>query len=198
MKPPRGSRLLLAAAAISLAPLLGCASSDHMRTASGAPAPPAADTATVVFLRPSGMASGITTTILDGNGRFLGDSLPSSHFSVKVPPGEHLFLAWAENTAALRATLAAGKTYYVKVSPRMGALSARMQLLALTPRNEDWPKLKEWLGKKGYEPNTDTGQRYLDSRKDDVAKRVKRANDILKEYDPKELEERTLRAEDGQ
>lgn len=179
--------------------MTGCASSDYMRAASGPVTAPAAGSATVVFLRPSGMATAIRTSILDNRGTFLGDTLSSSYFAVNLPPGEHVFLAWAENTAALRATLAPGKTYYVKVSPRMGALSARMQLLAIKPGSEDWAKVKEWMaGKKHLEPDAAKGQAFLDGRKEDVAKRVARANEILKEYDAKELAERTLVEADGQ
>lgn len=191
------NRSVFLAAPVALL-LAGCASSDYMRTASGPVAAPAADSATVVFLRPSGMGTAIRTTILDNNGTFLGDTLSSSYFAVKVPPGDHVFLAWAENTAALKATLAAGRTYYVKVSPRMGALSARMQLLAIKRGGEDWPKVKEWMGKKHLEADAARGQAFLDGRKDDVAKRIARANEILKEYDPKELEERTLLEADGE
>jgi hypothetical protein len=177
---------------------LGCASSDYMKIASGPVSAPAADSATVVFLRPSGMGTAIRTTILDGKGTFLGDTLSSSYFAAKVLPGDHVFIAWAENTPAMKASLLPGKTYYVKVSPRLGAWSARMQLLAIKPGSEDWPKLKDWMGKKHLDPDAAKGQAYLDERKEDVAKRIASANENLKEYDAKELEERTLRPEDGQ
>jgi hypothetical protein len=194
----RSARIVSAPVLLALLATLGCASSDYMRTASGPVGAPAADTATVVFLRPSGGATAIRTTILDIEGRFIGDTLSSSYFAANVPPGEHVFFAWAENTSALRATLAPGKTYYVKVSPRMGVLSARMQLLAIKPGSEDWAKLKGWMGKKHLEPDTAKGQAFLDGRKDDVAKRIVRANAILKEYDAKDLAERTLLEQDGQ
>jgi hypothetical protein len=180
--------------------LVGCtATSDYMMEAHAPDAlKPTAEAATVVFVRPSSYARGMRSTILDGHGRFLGDSLPESYFAVKVPPGEHLFIAWAENTAALRATLAPGKTYYIEVAPKLGAFSARMQLLAVTPRSENWKEVRQWVAEsKQLLVNEAGGQAYLRERQEDVQERIKRAGEILHEYDPRELEERTLRPEDG-
>jgi hypothetical protein len=195
------ARLVTLLAFVPLVTLVGCASSSPYMTRSSADELLAASpgAATVVFLRPSSLASAITTTVLDTQGRFLGEVVQKSYFAVKVPAGEHVFLSWAENTAALRANVTAGKTYYVRVAPRLGAWSARMQLLAVKRASEDWPKLRGWLKDlKAFGPNQAEGQRYVDSRKEDVQKRVARANEILKEYDPKELEDRTLRPDDGE
>jgi hypothetical protein len=155
-------------------------------------------TATVVFLRPSGWAAGIKTLIFDGRGRFLGESLPKSHFAVSVPPGQHLFISWAENTAALQAVLAPGRVYYVEVSPKLGALSARMHLLAINSRSESWSKLGDWIADtKQLVPDEAAGQAYMQSRSEDVAERLRRGNEAIEKYDTVELEARTLRPEDG-
>src|SRR5688500_8455849 len=138
----RALAVLIAAASM----LVGCgAGSDYMRPGAAPKLEAEAETARVVFLRPSGFASAIKTTILDGHGQFLGDSLPTSYFVVDLPAGEHVFVAWAENTSALRAKLAPGKVYYVEVSPKMGAWSARVGLLALSPRSEECAELQGWL-----------------------------------------------------
>ena len=175
------------------------ASSDYMHEVHAPQALRATpDSAVVVFIRPSGYARAMGSTILDGHGRFLGDSLPETYFAVRVPPGEHIFIAWAENTAALRASLAPGRTYYVEVAPKMGALSARMQLLAVTPRAESWGELRAWMGEsKQTVPDEASGQAYLTSRREDVAERLHRAQEILREYDAEELAERTLTPGDG-
>ena len=179
--------------------LVGCnASSDYMHPGVP-PSAPAADAATIIFIRPSGYASGQLMTVLDTNGRFLGDSLAKSYFSVKVTPGEHVFLVWGENTGALRATVAGGKTYYVEVSTKLGWLSARVHLLALTPRHENWKELQEWLtDSKPLAPDEAKGQAYLASRRDDVQERIRRALDALGKYDADELNARTILPQDGQ
>lgn len=179
----------------------GCAGSGAYMTEVKSPQAIAApvDSAVVVFVRPTSVPTGIRTTILDNTGKFLGEVAPKSHFAAYVAPGDHVFLAWAENTAAIRASVVAGKRYYVRLAPRMGAFSARMQLFAVTPKSVEWGKLKGWLADtKQLAPNQPAGQEYLASRQDDVQKRIARANEILKEYTPKELAERTIQPEDGE
>ena len=185
--------------ALALLAGTGCsASSDFMRPAAPGVGAAAPEQAQVVFIRPSGFASAIKTTILGSHGEFLGDSLPESYFAVSMPPGEHVFIAWAENTAALRANLEAGKTYYVEVSPKMGAWSARMHLLAIKPGAPSWAELDRWLASTSrLEPDQGAGQAYLAERQDDVKERLRRAQEALTEYEPNELAERTLAPGDG-
>jgi hypothetical protein len=187
-------------ALVALLTTTGCAAtSDYMaESASPRPIMGVGDMATVVFIRPSSYAKSIKTTILDGRGTFLGDSLPESHFAVVLPPGQHVFISWAENTAALQATLAPGRVYYVEVAPKLGVLSARVHLLALSPRAENWDKVGEWLKEtKQFVPDSAGGQRSLASRSEDVQERIRRGTEALANYDAEELAERTLRAEDG-
>lgn len=186
--------------ALAVVVATGCsASSEYMHPAAAGVTAPSAAEARVVFIRPSGYAGGMKTTILDGHGQFLGDSLPESYFTVGLPAGEHVFIAWAENTAALRAKLSAGKTYYVEVAPKMGVLSARMHLLALKPGSENWGGLRGWLNDSAaMQADRRAGQAYLASRSEDVQERLKRAREVLGEYTPEELGERTLAPQDGQ
>jgi hypothetical protein len=159
---------------------------------------PAADQATVVFVRPSSFGGGLKQTILDGKGRFLGEALPSSRFSVTLPPGEHTFIVWAENTSAVKANLAAGKIYFVEVSLSMGALSARADLVPVKPGSEAWGKLEGWLADTdAFDPDASGGQAYLAGRKEDVDERIKRAREHLANYDAEDLTAHTLGPQDG-
>lgn len=179
---------------------VGCsASSEFMRPVAAPTAvKAAADEATVVFVRPSGFGGALKQTILDGKGRFLGDALPSSRFAVKMAPGEHTFIVWAENTNAVKASLAAGKVYFVEVSLSMGALSARADLLPIKPGTEAWRSLDEWLADtEVFDPDTAGGQAYLEERKEDVEERIKRAREHLAEYDAEDLALHTMGPGDG-
>lgn len=191
-----GSVVLAVALATGVA---GCAAqSKYMQETAAGPIVAQPDAATVVFVRPSGFAGGLRATILDEKGRFLGDSLPESYFAVNVTPGEHVFISWAENTGALRANVAAGKIYFVEVSPKMGALSARVHLLGITPRAKSWAKLDTWMSEsKAYAPDERSGQAYLAGRSDDVRERIRRANEALSEYSREELAERVIGPADG-
>jgi hypothetical protein len=190
---------LFALFALLLFAVTGCSASSQYMHEVKTPMPQARpDAATVIFMRPSSYASALTTTIFDERGRFYGDSLPESYFAVSVEPGEHIFISWAENTGALRASLAAGRIYFVEVAPKVGVLSARVHLLAITPQRESWGKLREWLGSsKHLEPDLAGGQRYLNGRNEDVTERIRRAYDAVQNYSVEERAERTLRPEDG-
>jgi hypothetical protein len=178
----------------------GCAATSEFMTELAVPRSPtpASDRATVVFIRPSSYASSLVVTILDTEGRFVGDALPSSYFVARVEPGEHTFIGWAENTSALYATLQPGKVYFVEVELKLGALSARAHLKALTPRGESWADRDGWLADaRELEVDEASGQAYLESRREDVEERIRRAKEALEKYSPAELAERTLLPNDG-
>jgi len=159
-------------------------------------APPNA--ALVVFVRPSSYASRDLATILDEQGAFLGDSVAETQFAVACPPGQHLFLAWSQNTAPLSANLLPGRVYYVEVSPRPGFFSSRVQLLAITPRSNNWNQLGTWLSESTQlVPDMAAGQAYLNGRGDAVRERIRRARERMSELDAEERAARTLQPEDG-
>jgi hypothetical protein len=159
-------------------------------------APPNA--ALVVFLRPSSYASRTVTTILDDQGVFLGDSVAETQFAVAIPPGPHLFLAWGENTAPLIADLLPGRVYYVEVSPGWGFFSPRVQLLAITPKTENWKELGSWLTEcSQLVPDIAAGQAYLSARHEAVGKRIVSARERVNQLDDEERGARTLHPEDG-
>jgi len=86
---------------------------------------------------------------------FIGILTPKNYIQYKAFPGEHLFLARAENWAVIKGSLEAGKTYYILASPRMGAWKARVAMEVLRP---DDPRLNEWM--RSLTPSTvDPGKR---------------------------------------
>lgn len=154
--------------------------------------------AMVIFVRPSGFASGIKVMVLNQQGQFIGESLAKTHFGVALPPGRHVFISWAENTAALVADLAPDRVYHIEVAPKMGAWAARCHLLAITPRSSSWGQVGGWVNEtQRTEPDLPVVQAYLAQRAADVQERVRRGLEALTKYDPAELAERTLRPEDG-
>lgn len=194
------SHALLLSAAIAALSATGCtASSKFMHELPpGATPQPAADQATVIFVRHSSLGAAIRTTIVDEHGDFVGDSLAHGAFARRFPPGRHMFVVWAENTDVLQADLAPGKMYYVEVDPAMGAFSARMHLFAIKPSSESWKDLKEWLAdSKWFDVDVEGGRGSLRERADDVKERLSRANEHLKEYSGEDLEKRTLKPTDG-
>lgn len=111
----------------------GCAgSSIYMRRSLSRPPGPPPGQALVYFLRPSGFGYAVDFQIWDED-RCIGVALAKSAFAYACDPGRHLFLAIAENKVGCEADLAAGRTYYIIVEPRMGAWRARVGLIPVTP-----------------------------------------------------------------
>jgi len=182
-----------------VAAMTACAGSSQYMQRVEAPQPIGtfADKATVVFVRPSGLGFAVNIAILDQQGHWVGDAVAESHFAVALPPGQYMFLGWAENTAAMSANLATGRIYYVEVSISMGALSPHVSLEALTARHHDWQSVSLWLrDTKRLEP-LPTGVAYIEGRRDDSMKRVASAQENWQGYSNEDKELRTLRLEDG-
>lgn len=178
--------------------LVGCTSKFMHPAPAGAPIAPRSDVATVVFVRPSSFGAAIHPTIFDERGSFLGDAEPSAHFVAHVTPGQHMFVVWAENTGPIRANLLPGRVYFIEVSMKPGVWQARAHLLAITPRTEQWGRVREWLADtKPTVADLTAGQSYLTDRRDEVLERIKRANEAFAEMDDEERFARTLGPEDG-
>jgi len=193
-----GVVVLLAAVCAALA-LAGCrARSDFMAPTSAELGAPAAQSAQVVFLRPSAFAGNRLITICDDKGTFLGDAPPVSHFWVRLPPGRHTFVAWAENSTALEADLAAGQTYFVEVALRAGSMTPRVELLAQKPAADSFELVPTWLAQtERLEADRSGGQAALSGRHADLAERLAQGPAALKGLDAEALALRRLGPGDG-
>jgi hypothetical protein len=138
------SAIVLAIAALST----GCASanrftpSPRMADASPGAIAPSVDTATVVFVRPSGYV-GIWNPTLLLDGKPVADLEAQRRVVLRVPPGDHVFVAGMADSPEkfcrqLVAKVEAGKLYFVESTIANGA-----DLFAVRP--SDAPRLREWL-----------------------------------------------------
>jgi hypothetical protein len=123
--------------------LSGCASA-MMQPVALQP-PPASSSAQVTFLRPSYFGGAIQFGIWDSD-RFVGILEPGSYIQVQVPPGEHVFLARAENWSYVHADLEAGRQYFILAKVFPGVWRARV---AYDPILKDDPQtdaeIRQWL-----------------------------------------------------
>jgi hypothetical protein len=173
-----GFRFTLVLLVVVLALLSGCASSMMIR--SETVLVPGPDYAVVNFLRPSIMGGAIKFGIWDKE-NLVGILTPKNYIQYKASPGEHIFMARAENWAVIKATVDAGKTYYVLAAPRMGAWKARVAMEVLQPGDS---RLSKWMD--SLEPITfDPAQRdaYVNERVDDVRKAVQNVQSGKAEFD---------------
>jgi hypothetical protein len=128
-------RLIRMMAALSLLALVGCVTtSGYMAPATVQSMGPQAGKALVVFMRPSNYGGAIQASVYDATQpaqEFIGIVSGNTKIAYQADPGKHLFMVIGENADFLNATLDAGKTYYVLVSPRMGMWKARFSLLPI-------------------------------------------------------------------
>ncbi len=155
--------------------------------------PPGPEEAKVVFCRPSRfIAGGLEYPIWDGD-KLVGFAEHGSTIEYRCAPGEHFFVAKAQSYKGFAAVLTAGNTYYVWVTPRVGAWTSAV---GFTPvRKEDVDVLAELqasLAKTEYRaPRSEECGPYEQKHRDSVRETV--AKFRAGEYTP----EPSLSATDG-
>jgi hypothetical protein len=128
----------------------GCAGYNIASTTPRPTAAPAADQARVYFMKPGGSFGNAQGFVLLED-KVIGYLLNRQVFYVDVPAGEHMFMSVTSNADGLKANLAGGKTYYVRLFSTPGAMSMmvggseNMYMAPITPGTEEWNKRMEWL-----------------------------------------------------
>lgn len=129
--------------------LTGCAGNSQFMVEAPAGTPrvaPAPNVATVVFIRESGLGFLVNFAIVDQASNFLGEAVAKSHFAVQVPAGRYFFVArGGEGTDVVRAEVAAGSLYVIRVSPRMGMWQASVVLDPIKRSEPEWSSVPRWL-----------------------------------------------------
>ena len=177
----------------------GCGMARYMKPVQN-PRPIAApaDAAVVVFVYPKVATAKGEPIILDDQGHYLGTAIPGSHFAVSLAPGEHYLIAWGDDSRALKATLAAGRIYYVLVEPEPGLTTPVLGLFAVRPDSSRWQTTPQSLAQTTrYEPDLTRGQIALNKRQADQQGAISRAKHALSTYDPPQRAARTLAPEHG-
>jgi hypothetical protein len=108
---------------------------------------PEHEEALVTFIRPSSFGGAISFGIWDGD-TLVGILGPKLSIQYQTAPGEHYFLARAENWSCVKADLASGKHYVIRANPVIGAWKARVALDPVTRSDYEagqLAKVKGWL-----------------------------------------------------
>jgi hypothetical protein len=86
----------------------------------------------VVYFIRSGLFGGAVDLRLDCDSFFVGRINSNTYLYTVVDSGDHVFKARAENNFNLKVHLEGGKTYYYAIEAKMGIMTARTKLRALT------------------------------------------------------------------
>lgn len=154
----------------------------------------------VVFIRHSSGAFGLAPAIIDENGKYIGEPLPKSYFFSDLNPGEYTFIVWGEGTHSMKANLKPGKTYYVEVTPHIGAWAARFHLDSIKKDSTKWKEKDQWMADIPlYIPDVAQGQSIIDKKgKTGITSTIEKGKMRYAEYSAAEKKEKTLFPEDGE
>ena len=222
----------LACAACSVALLASCGAFGSQQPPFAHPGANPADpnhaTVMVFWPKTSCDAAGYYV-IVDGQGRYLTTITAGSRVSIKLDPGSYELAAWNPlrekiastprtplETAVMRATVLAGRSYYVRLAfgewnlrgpvpaPTMRRTGFKLcantspALLAITPDVEDWSHVTGWVQHLPvFEPDQSAGQDWLDSDERDVARHLRTARERWEELRPKAQLAASLCPKDG-
>lgn len=128
-------------------------------------APP--DKALVYFVRPNMLGFLINAAVYDGD-RFVGILPYGQKFPYVADAGEHMFMVISEAADFMKADLVAGKTYYVQVTPRMGAWKARFSLAPIMRADAADPIFQQKMSSTPQIDNAPSAQKWAEDNKPSV------------------------------
>ncbi len=115
-------RLILLMVCITM--IAGCATTQMLKPEKPPALAATQDSALLVIVRDAWIGSAIVFwNYLDG--KFIGETMGSTYFITKVPPGEHYVVGASENTAIAHFNFQAGKKYCLRQGVTMGIWRAR-------------------------------------------------------------------------
>jgi hypothetical protein len=161
-------------------------------------APP--DQSLIVFMRASSLGRAISASVFDvsdNNTKFIGIMYYGTKVAYNVTPGEHTFMVVSESADFLKATVLAGKTYYVLVTPRMGVWKARFSFQPLRQANLDSKGFQKWDSHTQLVENTPESENWAMKNSPDIEAKRARYWPAWNALSPEVQESMTLNPEDG-
>ena len=183
----------------------GCASSLMKPAANQTLSKTPAQSSRVIFLRPSSVGGAIQASLFDATGsepKFIGISSTGTKVVYDTTPGAHRFMVVSEAADFLEARLAAGKTYYAVVTPRMGAWKARFSLWPIKNDANAEYKLQsdetaKWIKNGKVVENTPESLQWAQSNMSSIKAKYSENLPVWNKKPPQDIAERTLNEGDG-
>lgn len=193
---------LIALATVLL--LAGCAS-NPMQVSTTTVGPPAAAKSQVVFMRDTFVGSAISASLYDVTAEepvFIGIINNGTKVVYEATPGKHRYMVVSEAADFMEADLAAGKTYYSMVTPRMGMWKARFSLwpvkksasAEISNTSQDFINSQK---NTKVANTTDKAKAWSQSNKSSVIEKQKEYLAVWQQKSQADLAKRTLSPEDG-
>jgi len=124
-----------------LLPLLASCGTQRVMDSVDQPSePPGTDQARVIVFRESFRNATKPYAFLDDE-EVLGFSLVGTWFEVRCTPGEHFFVLHGVGSAGVRATLEAGKTYFLRADSVPKLFHLELRLTPIVPGMDEFEKI---------------------------------------------------------
>ncbi len=133
-----------------------------------------ADSAVVVFMRPSVFGGAIQSSVFDvtsTQNEFIGIVSSGTKVAYRCKPGDRTFMVVSEAGDFLQATVDAGKTYYVLVTPRFGFWKARFSLKPLHAADLAGSDFRDWDTSLRFYENTEASRQWAVSNGADIQRK---------------------------
>ncbi|MFN0010136.1 MAG: hypothetical protein ACKVS8_00680 [Phycisphaerales bacterium] len=173
--------------------LMAVAPDNHRLTAT-------ADSAVVVFMRPSVFGGAIQSSVFDvtsTQNEFVGIISSGTSVAYRCKPGERTFMVVSEAGDFLKASVDAGKTYYALVTPRIGFWKARFSLKPLRTADLAGSDFLSWEKSLKFYENTDASRQWAIANAADIQRK---RDEYLPKWNAKPPDDKaaaTLLASDG-
>lgn len=195
-------RIVLIASTLAL---VGCASTPMKEASTQTIQKVRAEESQVVFMRSSFVGSAISASLYDvskGNPEFIGIIDNGTKIAYTTAPGKRVFMVVSEAADFLEADLAAGKTYYSLVTPRMGMWKARFSLWPIrndgtSEYNTASDSFNGWLTGTKLVENSPETLAWNTANIDSVKSKYAEYWPVWKEKSAEDLAARTLKPTDG-
>jgi hypothetical protein len=154
----------------------------------------------MVFMRSSFVGSAISASVFDVSGpetKFIGIVNNGTKIAYPVKPGKHVFMVVSEAADFLEADVAAGKTYYAMVTPRMGMWKARFSFRPVRQNELSGSEFAGWNSGTHFVVNSPDTLNWATSNAADV---MSKRTQYWPEWSSKPAADRatqTLNQEDG-
>jgi hypothetical protein len=109
---------------------------------------PQAGKAMIIFMRPSSFGYAIQSSVFeikDNTPTLVGIVAAKTKIAYRLEPGDHQFMVVGETAEFMNANVAADKTYYTMVVPKMGAWKARFALDPVHRDRVSSEQFQNWL-----------------------------------------------------
>jgi hypothetical protein len=190
-------RTLLLLVAIALSAACGGAA-QGMRPETAPKYVPPTGMATVVFARHTNFGGAINFVAVDQNRKFVAGMKGKAHAVATLAPGDYTFYVIAENTDVIHAKLEADRTYVIEARVRMGVWKAQVTAESVRRNTPRFAEAPSWIkGTDALVPNGSTGQQWVDSHGDNIAKRIAQTDAAWAQKDASWQAQHTLAPEDG-